>query len=101
MQTNHKTPVKIVMRSRFRSTTEEEPSDDDIPPPNMSESPPPLPLCSSTSSTMSRLEMIRTIENAMTTAGVVPPGALIKQVRQSHDTGRSLRIPRNRGSHHR
>jgi hypothetical protein len=75
MQTNHKIPQAIVIRSRFLSTTDDDPSDDDIPPPNRSDRPPPLPLCSSTSRTMSRLVMIRTMENAITTAVVVPPGA--------------------------
>ena len=68
MQTNHKIPQVIVILSRFRSTTDEDPSEEDIPPPNRSDSPPPLPLWSSTSSTMSRLVMMRTIENAITTA---------------------------------
>src|SRR5580693_5657480 len=68
MHTNHSTPQKTVIRSRFRSTTEDEPSDDEMPPPKRSESPPPLPLCSSTSTIMSRLVMIKTIEIAMNTA---------------------------------
>src|SRR5271170_803012 len=72
MQRNHTTPVKIVIRSRFRSTTDEDPRDDEIPPPNRSDSPPPLPLCSSTSTTMRMLVMIKTIESAMTTAGSRP-----------------------------
>jgi len=72
MQTNQRTPVKIVIRSRFRSTTDDDPRDDETPPPNRSDSPPPLPLCSNTSTTMSRLVMIRTIEIAMVTAGSGP-----------------------------
>src|ERR1700761_6268395 len=63
MHTNHKIPKKIVIRSRFRSTTEDEPSVEDTPPPNRSESPPPLPLCSRTSRTITRLVMIRIMES--------------------------------------
>src|SRR5215472_12888559 len=74
IQMNHRTPVKIVILSRFRSTTDDEPNEDDMPPPNRSDRPPPLPLCSSTSTTISRLVIIRTIENAITNAVVVPPG---------------------------
>src|SRR5262252_10353260 len=74
MLRNQTTPVKIVSRSRFRSTTDDEPSEELMPPPNRSDRPPPLPLCSSTSSTISRLVMIRTMENAITTAVVVLPG---------------------------
>src|SRR5580658_2218709 len=72
MQRNHRIPVKTVIRSRFRSTTDDDPRDDETPPPKRSDSPPPLPLCSSTSTTMSRLVMIRTIEIAMVTAGSGP-----------------------------
>src|ERR1017187_4566206 len=68
MHRNHRTPVKIVILSRFRSTTDDEPREDEIPPPKRSDSPPPLPLCSRTSTTMSRLVMIKTIEIAMVTA---------------------------------
>lgn len=74
MQINHKIPVKIVIRSRFRSTTDDDPSEEDMPPPNKSDRPPPLPLCSSTRTTMSKLVMISTIENAITNAVVVLPG---------------------------
>src|SRR5260370_11138433 len=73
MQRNQSTPVKIVSRSRFRSTTEDEPSEEETPPPNRSDRPPPLPLCSSTSRTISRLVMIRTTAIAMTTADLVLP----------------------------
>ena len=31
MQRNQRIPVKIVIRSRFRSTTDDEPSDDETP----------------------------------------------------------------------
>src|SRR5690606_8877511 len=62
MQTNQITPVMMVRRSRFRSTTEDPPSDDENPPPNMSDNPPPLPLWSSTSSTKSRLDRMRAME---------------------------------------
>src|SRR6204780_2973169 len=72
MQMNHRIPVKTVIRSRFRSTTDDDPRDDETPPPKRSDSPPPLPLCSSTSTTMSRLVMIRTIKIAMVTAGSGP-----------------------------
>src|SRR5580700_2611935 len=58
---NQSTPKKMVIRSRFRSTTDDEPKVEETPPPNRSERPPPLPLCSSTSTTMSRLVIIRTI----------------------------------------
>src|SRR5450631_1405530 len=68
MHRNHRTPVKIVIRSRFRSTTDDEPRDDEIPPPNRSDRPPPLPLCSRTSTIMSRLVRIKTIEIAIVTA---------------------------------
>src|SRR5580693_7512970 len=68
MHTNHSTPQKTVIRSRFRSTTEDEPSDDEMPPPNRSDRPPPLPLCSRTSTILSKLVMISTIEIAMVTA---------------------------------
>src|ERR1035438_8567095 len=75
MHRNHRMPVKIVRRSRFRSTTDDDPSVDETPPPNRSDRPPPLPLCSSTSSIISRLVMMRTTEIAITTALLVPPGA--------------------------
>src|SRR6202042_34096 len=68
MHTNHSTPQKTVILSRFRSTTDDEPSEDEIPPPKRSDSPPPFPLCSSTRTTMSKLVMIKTIEIAMNTA---------------------------------
>src|ERR1700742_198334 len=68
MHTNHRMPKKIVIRSRFRSTTDEEPKVDDTPPPNMSDRAPPLPLCSSTSRIITRLVMIRMIETPMAIA---------------------------------
>src|ERR1700729_787663 len=68
MLTNHRMPKKMVIRSRFRSTTDEEPRVDDTPPPNMSDKPPPLPLCRSTSRTITRLVMIRMTETPMTIA---------------------------------
>ena len=37
MHRNHRTPVKIVIRSRFRSTTDDEPRDDVTPPPKRSD----------------------------------------------------------------
>src|SRR6516225_3720467 len=73
MQRNHRIPVKMVSRSRFRSTTDEEPSEDETPPPNRSDRPPPLPLCSSTSKIISRLVMIRITESAIVTADLVLP----------------------------
>src|SRR5580704_14494141 len=72
MQTNHRIPVKIVIRSRFLSTTDDDPRLDETPPPNRSDSPPPLPLWSSTSKIISRLVMIKTIEIAMVTAAFRP-----------------------------
>lgn len=68
MQRNQMIPVMMVSRSRFRSTTEEEPSEEVTPPPNKSDRPPPLPRCSSTSTTISRLVMIKTMESPMVTA---------------------------------
>src|SRR5690348_8483997 len=68
MHTNHKTPKKIVMRSRFRSTTEDEPRVELTPPPNRSDSPPPLPLWSSTRRIITRLVMIRITESPTTIA---------------------------------
>src|SRR5262249_41028193 len=73
MQRNQRMPVKIVSRSRFRSTTDEEPSEDDTPPPNRSDRPPPLPLCSSTS--IRRLGRIRPTETAIVIADLVLPSA--------------------------
>src|SRR6202012_5721188 len=55
------------MRSRFRSTTDEDPSVEETPPPNMSERPPPLPLCRSTSRTITSETMIRMTESAIST----------------------------------
>src|SRR5215469_1915168 len=75
MQRNQRMPVKIVSRSRFRSTTDEEPSEDETPPPNRSDRPPPLPLCSSTSTIISKLVRIRTTESATVTADLVLPSA--------------------------
>src|SRR5262249_17609044 len=75
MVRNQRMPVKIVSRSRFRSTTEEEPSEDETPPPNRSDRPPPLPLCSSTSKIISKLVRIRTTASAIVTADLVLPGA--------------------------
>src|SRR5262245_49870633 len=77
MQRNQRMPVKIVSRSRFRSTTEEEPSEDETPPPNRSDRPPPLPLCSSTSKIISKLVRIRTTESAIVTADLVLPSAWV------------------------
>src|SRR5579884_845599 len=68
MHTNHRAPKKIVMRSRFRSTTEDEPRVELTPPPNRSDRPPPLPLCSSTSRIIAKLVMIRTTESPTTIA---------------------------------
>ena len=68
MQMNQMIPVKIVMRSRFRSTTDEDPKDEEMPPPNRSERPPPLPLCSRTRSIISKLVMMRITEKATVTA---------------------------------
>jgi len=68
MHTNQMIPVKMVIRSRFRSTTDDEPSEEEMPPPNRSDSPPPLPLCSSTSNTISRLVIIKITDNATVTA---------------------------------
>src|SRR5579875_930079 len=70
MQINQIMPVKIVRRSRFRSTTEDDPSEEVTPPPNRSERPPPLPLCSSTSTSIRMLVMIRTIEIPTVTAAL-------------------------------
>ncbi len=67
MLMNQMMPVMIVSLSRFRSTTDDEPSEEVTPPPNRSERPPPLPLCNSTSTTISRLVMIKTIEIPMVT----------------------------------
>src|SRR5215469_13940913 len=75
MQMNQRMPVKIVSRSRFRSTTDEEPSEDETPPPNRSDRPPPLPLCSSTSTIIRKLVRIRTTESAIVTADLVLPSA--------------------------
>src|SRR5947209_1348191 len=68
MTTNHRTPKKIVMRSRFRSTTEDEPRVELTPPPNRSDKPPPLPLCSSTSKIITKLVMTRITESPTTIA---------------------------------
>src|SRR6266516_3580256 len=65
MHTNHRTPKKIVMRSRLRSTTDDEPRVELTPPPNRSDRPPPLPLCSRTSKTITRLVIIRIMESPM------------------------------------
>src|SRR5262249_35692058 len=75
MVRNQRMPVKIVSRSRFRSTTEEEPSEDETPPPNRSDRPPPLPLCSSTSKIISKLVRLRTTASGIVTADLVLPGA--------------------------
>src|SRR5215467_765215 len=101
MQRNQSTPVKIVSRSRFRSTTEDEPSEEETPPPNRSDRPPPLPLCNSTSRIISRLVMIRTAEIAMTTADLVLPGTVLRYPRPVPGTGRFSRIHRHRGWPHR
>src|SRR5690242_21129033 len=116
MHTNHKTPKKIVMRSRFRSTTEDEPRVELTPPPNRSDSPPPLPLWSSTRRIITRLVMIRITESPTTIAVIhlllvtraLVTGALPTRVRPTrtplvqftppvHDTGRSERTARRRG----
>ena len=68
MTMNDSTPKKMVIRSRFRSTTDDEPSVEDTPPPNRSDKPPPLPLCRRTSRTITRLTMIRMTESAISTA---------------------------------
>src|SRR5580693_1919431 len=68
MTMNHSTPKKMVIRSRFRSTTDDEPSVEDTPPPNRSDKPPPLPLCRRTSKIITRLTRIRMIESAISTA---------------------------------
>src|SRR5262249_21708169 len=75
MHTNHRIPKKIVMRSRFRSTTEDEPRVELTPPPNRSDSPPPLPLCSRTSRITTRLVMTRIMESPMTIAFYPSPAA--------------------------
>ena len=59
---NQISPMPIVSRSRLRSTTDDPPSDETMPPPNRSDRPPPLPLCRRTSSTISRLVMMSTME---------------------------------------
>src|SRR5215469_12173553 len=114
MQTNQMIPVTMVIRSRFRSTTEEEPSDEVTPPPNKSDRPPPLPLCRSTSSTISRLVMIKITENATVTAvsrlsrlvqavrrdRSLRSSNAVRQLRPVHDTGKSARTHQNPGSHH-
>src|SRR5580700_3052261 len=71
-QTNQRTPKKIVMRSRFRSTTDEEPSVEETPPPNMSDRPPPFPLCRRTSRTIASDVMIRMTESAISTGFFSP-----------------------------
>jgi hypothetical protein len=53
----------MVIRSRFRSTTEDEPRVEDTPPPNKSDKPPPLPLCSRTSKIITKLVIIRITES--------------------------------------
>src|ERR1700733_13433609 len=72
MHTNQRTPKKMVIRSRFRSTTDEEPSVEETPPPNRSESPPPLPLCRRTSRTITSDVMIRMTESAISTGFFSP-----------------------------
>src|ERR1700683_682136 len=69
---NQRTPKKIVMRSRFRSTTDEEPSVEETPPPNMSDRPPPFPLCRRTSKTITSDTMIRMTESAISTGFFSP-----------------------------
>src|SRR5918999_609603 len=69
MAANQMTPVPMVRRSRLRSTTEDPPGDEGIPPPNRSDRPPPLPLWRRTSSTISALVTMSTMEVAMITAG--------------------------------
>src|SRR5215813_2387636 len=101
MQRNQRTPVKMVSRSRFRSTTDDEPSEEETPPPNRSDSPPPLPLCSSTSTIISRLVMIRTTAIAMVTADLVLPDTALRHPRPAPDTGRFARTHRRRGLPHR
>src|SRR5215472_19386931 len=111
MQTNQMMPVATVIRSRFRSTTDDEPRDDEMPPPNRSDRPPPLPLCRSTSSTISRLVMIRITENATVTVVTrlylggggrkAPPKAHGgRRPHADHDTGRFSRTRWHQGLHH-
>src|SRR5579872_6834956 len=99
MSTNQRTPKKMVIRSRFRSTTEEEPRVEVTPPPNRSDSPPPLPLCSRTSRTITRLVMIRITESPMIISVIhlLPERPMLP----AHDTGRSERTARHRGLRHR
>src|SRR5262249_4074236 len=101
MQRNQSTPVKIVSRSRFRSTTEDEPSEEETPPPNRSDRPPPLPLCSSTSRIISRLVRSRTTDIAMTTADLVLPGTVLRRRRPVPGTGRFSRVRGHGGGPHR
>src|ERR1043166_3925778 len=101
MDTNQTTPVKIVSRSRFRSTTEDEPSEEETPPPNRSDRPPPLPLCNSTSRTINRLVMTRTTDIAMTTADLVLPGTVLRHPGPVPGTGRFSRTHRRLGWPHR
>src|SRR6201995_4768039 len=65
MLTNHRMPKKMVIRSRFRSTTDEEPRVDDTQPPNMSDKQPRLPLFRRPRRTITRLVMIRMTETPM------------------------------------
>src|SRR6516164_11315962 len=80
MQTNHRTPKKMVMRSRFRSTTEDDPRVEETPPPNRSDRPPPLPLCRRTSRIITSDVMIRMTESAISTGVFFPLDSSFQQV---------------------
>ena len=84
MQRNQTTPVKIVSRSRFRSTTDDEPSEELCHRRTGPTDPPPLPLCSSTSTIISRLVMMRTTEIPITTADSRPSGCFDARAQASH-----------------
>src|SRR3984885_9685060 len=71
--TNQSTPKKIVIRSRFRSTTDDEPRVEDTPPPNRSDRPPPLPLCRRTSRIITSDVMIKMTESAISTGCLLSP----------------------------
>src|SRR4051795_6854439 len=62
---NQTIAVKIVIRSRFFSTTDEPDSVEDTPPPNRSDRPPPLPRCSKISRTSTRLVTTSTMESSV------------------------------------
>src|SRR5487761_776907 len=74
--TNQSTPKKMVMRSRFRSTTDDDPNVEETPPPKRSDRPPPLPLCRRTSRTITIDVMIRMTESAISTGYLLPLDAL-------------------------